>query len=890
MTRYEMVEGGSAKFWEVEVEGSAVTVRYGRIGTAGQTKRHELPDAASAAAEAAKLIKQKLKKGYAPVDGSSASTTPTAPAPKPPAPKQPAAPRDAAETAPSATSGDSTSGGSTSGATPDDAPSTTPRRGRLTWVLPPGGGRDPLGLDLGNPTVVCGRWALTLLSTGDLVKLDLADRTHTRLATLVLDPRGYRSIAIHPSGEHWAASDGETCWRDGRAYPEKLSALTFDADGALWAFRGQKVVKLAADGTVLWEGAQRGDRLALAGGRPIVGRYGGLLLPPSEEGGEHRSVRSEVQESPRALLADDRFAVACFWIQRDGKWCWLASVWELSSATERVVTLTGFDGHGVITNGALRWPAGELDLSSAEVRTFDVAPMGPQSALLHVLGTTVSPDGDELWQVVDGAACVRRFRLEDHAELTRGDAHPASYPWSVAVAPNGRSALATDDGFEVFAADGQRLHRADVGQISQVAFSPDGTRLAAATSDPPRTLLFDTSDWRQLATAKGYAGDALVFSPAGDRVLCGDAKKLTLRDAETLEPQALLTAKGELRSAHFSEGRIVGVDYDGRVHVFDDPGPLPNTKKPPKYAHAVLLPNAGANSSTGDVRTELAGDALLVATHSELCVYDLSTRKVRTKLAAAAKGTRSGRVLAIRDPLGASLHRLGEATPFARLPGMPDRLEATRDGRRVVAALHRGLVLWTEEGGRTPASPPYELVLPSSGLPSGQPGLPGFTSEPRAFVLHGVVLTVKASEAREIATSLTEAIAGLVAIPEGDASETGGRAPSDPQPLHLGFVVASAEADAEQGRKGEAARFDRAAFEHAEQLFRDREPELRAAVAAHTSAVLDAPARDHLVACGPLSSAEAKVGGKRVHISWDGAEQALPLASRGAGTLVCWYD
>ena len=27
--RFEMVEGGSAKFWEVEVEGSAVTVRYG---------------------------------------------------------------------------------------------------------------------------------------------------------------------------------------------------------------------------------------------------------------------------------------------------------------------------------------------------------------------------------------------------------------------------------------------------------------------------------------------------------------------------------------------------------------------------------------------------------------------------------------------------------------------------------------------------------------------------------------------------------------------------------------------------------------------------------------------------------------------------------------------
>ena len=34
----EYKEGKSAKFWEIEVVGSVATVRYGRIGSKGQTK------------------------------------------------------------------------------------------------------------------------------------------------------------------------------------------------------------------------------------------------------------------------------------------------------------------------------------------------------------------------------------------------------------------------------------------------------------------------------------------------------------------------------------------------------------------------------------------------------------------------------------------------------------------------------------------------------------------------------------------------------------------------------------------------------------------------------------------------------------------------------------
>jgi predicted DNA-binding WGR domain protein len=65
MKRYfEFVEGTSFKFWEVSTSGNTVTVRFGRIGTNGQTQTKTLADAEAAAKHAEKLIGSKLKKGY----------------------------------------------------------------------------------------------------------------------------------------------------------------------------------------------------------------------------------------------------------------------------------------------------------------------------------------------------------------------------------------------------------------------------------------------------------------------------------------------------------------------------------------------------------------------------------------------------------------------------------------------------------------------------------------------------------------------------------------------------------------------------------------------------------------------------------------------------------
>ncbi|MEV5507278.1 WGR domain-containing protein [Streptomyces orinoci] len=58
--------GGAHKFYEVTVDGTAVTVRYGRIGAAGQTQHSTFPTAEKARAAAAKKIGEKVRKGYEP--------------------------------------------------------------------------------------------------------------------------------------------------------------------------------------------------------------------------------------------------------------------------------------------------------------------------------------------------------------------------------------------------------------------------------------------------------------------------------------------------------------------------------------------------------------------------------------------------------------------------------------------------------------------------------------------------------------------------------------------------------------------------------------------------------------------------------------------------------
>ncbi|WP_232283812.1 DUF4132 domain-containing protein [Saccharomonospora cyanea] len=60
----ELVKGTSAKFWEGARDGCTVTVRWGRIGTGGQSNRREFGDESAAQSFLDKQIAEKVRKGY----------------------------------------------------------------------------------------------------------------------------------------------------------------------------------------------------------------------------------------------------------------------------------------------------------------------------------------------------------------------------------------------------------------------------------------------------------------------------------------------------------------------------------------------------------------------------------------------------------------------------------------------------------------------------------------------------------------------------------------------------------------------------------------------------------------------------------------------------------
>lgn len=61
---FEFTAGTSRKFWEIGVRETVVTVRYGRIGSEGQSREKAFADAGAAARHAEDLIAEKTGEGY----------------------------------------------------------------------------------------------------------------------------------------------------------------------------------------------------------------------------------------------------------------------------------------------------------------------------------------------------------------------------------------------------------------------------------------------------------------------------------------------------------------------------------------------------------------------------------------------------------------------------------------------------------------------------------------------------------------------------------------------------------------------------------------------------------------------------------------------------------
>lgn len=83
---FELVGGGSRKFWSVTTAGAIVTVRFGRLGSAGQEKTKPFADAGAAARAADALIREKVGKGYKEVNAAGKAPATSESAASKPAP------------------------------------------------------------------------------------------------------------------------------------------------------------------------------------------------------------------------------------------------------------------------------------------------------------------------------------------------------------------------------------------------------------------------------------------------------------------------------------------------------------------------------------------------------------------------------------------------------------------------------------------------------------------------------------------------------------------------------------------------------------------------------------------------------------------------------------
>src|SRR3989344_1087144 len=64
LERYELIGGGSKKFWEVGVEENVMTLHWGKIGTNGQQKPIEFSSNEKAVADKIIRVEKQLKQGY----------------------------------------------------------------------------------------------------------------------------------------------------------------------------------------------------------------------------------------------------------------------------------------------------------------------------------------------------------------------------------------------------------------------------------------------------------------------------------------------------------------------------------------------------------------------------------------------------------------------------------------------------------------------------------------------------------------------------------------------------------------------------------------------------------------------------------------------------------
>jgi WD40 repeat protein/basic membrane lipoprotein Med (substrate-binding protein (PBP1-ABC) superfamily)/DNA-binding SARP family transcriptional activator len=263
-------------------------------------------------------------------------------------------------------------------------------------------------------------------------------------------------------------------------------------------------------------------------------------------------------------------------------------------------------------------------LAAAAINNLDV---DPELSILLALEAVAETDSADLPVEPEAENALHHALTASRVELVlRGHTRRVS---NLAFSPDGtRLATASQDGtVQVWnTSTGENLHVFSVeGGFSDVAFSPDGTRLITA-GDDGRLIVWDRTTGEQLLAvhAARFRVLSCAFSPDGTRILSGGVDPTArLWDAFTGEELLELTEHtgGVIGVAFSPDGtRLATNSYDGMARVWDASSGeelLTLTVYPAKLFRVAFSPDgkklvAGSHTdSTARVWDATTGDEIL---------------------------------------------------------------------------------------------------------------------------------------------------------------------------------------------------------------------------------------------------------------------------------------
>ena len=431
----------------------------------------------------------------------------------------------------------------------------------------------------------------------------------------------YGTMGEVPAAGHvrvWAAADGKLLHALQGYEPAKMHSgdNSFLVTGVAFSPDGKRVGSSGSDGAVrVWE---------LPGGRPVLTLQApaaslyGLAFNPSGDrlatagadcvvrvwdaatGAEINSQAGHTGPVRAVAFGPDGRRVAS--AGGDAR-VWDAAVGQQARVFVREPGAWTVDSVAFSPDGRLLAAAGNDGVTFHEVTTgAEQRPQAPirPSAVGGDARVVFSPDGRtaattgihgvKLWDVATGAEV--RF-LPDHPEVA---APPYTRTAELAFSPDGRrlatvgvAASAKGGGETVLTvwetATGRIIHkihyravRTGAAASGNVAFSPDGRRIAIATKGqpsfkvPPEVKVWDAESGQTLAPIAG-GGGGLAFSPDGTRFASGNPDgTVTVWDAGTGAVAFILRGHtGAVADVAFSRDgrRLVSASADQTIRVWD---------------------------------------------------------------------------------------------------------------------------------------------------------------------------------------------------------------------------------------------------------------------------------------------------------------------------------